>query len=960
MNPESLTGFRKALRKQMRGEVIDDYLSCGIYATDASIYQVTPAAIALPLDEDDVRTAVAVAVEHGIPITPRGGGTSLGGQAVGPGLVLDFTKHLDGMLELNVAERWVRVQPGLVRDNLNAALAAHGVYFAPDPATTNRAAIGGMIGNNSSGMRSLIYGKTVDHLLAARLLLADGAILDFGECSPEEYARAATGDARQARIMREFRSIVEAEREEIEQRFPKVMRRVSGYNLDEFIHVDNWNLAKLVVGSEGTLGTLLEAKLNLEPLPSRTGLCLAHFDDLGEALRAVEPILRHAPSAVEILDGTVLGLARRHRSIAALCDFIEGDPAAILIVEFFGESDAEIEKRQQAMIEDLRGRGLVGNFVLRNDQAGQARVWAVRKNGLGLMLGMKGERKPLAFIEDCCLPTEALPEYIERILAACHERQVETILYAHAGAGVIHVRPVLNLRRPEDREQMKAIAEASFAMVREYGGAFSGEHGDGRVRSPFIERFYGKRIYAAFRKIKQLFDPQGLMNPGIIIDPAPMDEHLRADAEAQPLEVSTEYKYRDLGGFDEAVALCNGVGACRQTLIGSMCPSFRATRDEEHSTRGRANALRLATTGQLGAEGLTDRRVYEALELCLSCKACKSECPSNVDLARLKGEVLQQRHDRLGAPLRDRLVAAQPTMAALFSGALAPFVNWLQGLGVFRKGLEKLAGFDSRRALPDYASQPFTRWFEQRQSPAPGEGRRKVVLFDDTFMNYHEPGVGVAAVELLESCGYEVVPARAGCCQRPRLSRGFLRDARRDGEKTLRNLDRFIQQGLTVVVCEPGCASALVDDLPDLIDDEQLGRRIKENVMMIDDFLARELREGRLDCAFTSPFEKILLHSHCHQQALFTTNAMREILTGIKGLEVEVIDAGCCGMAGSFGYEKEHYELSLKVGEDRLFPAIRNRPEGARVIACGFSCRHQIEHATGVKALHWVEVLRGA
>jgi FAD/FMN-containing dehydrogenase/Fe-S oxidoreductase len=948
----------------VRGEVSFDYATLGLYSTDSSIYQIKPVAVVVPRDEEDVLAAMRVAREHGVSILPRGGGTSLGGQAVGESMILDFTKYMDNILELNVAERWVRVQPGVILDELNAALAPHGLQFGPDPATSDRAAIGGMMGNNSSGTKSIVYRVMVDHVLASKVALSDGTVLELTELSGEEYDARCNGPgsgAREAEVYRGFRRIIEANRDEILKRYPKIMRHVQGYNLDAFVKTDRWNLSKLIVGSEGTLAVILEAKLNLVPLPKCKIVCVPHFADLLEAIRTVQPILAYGPSAVEILDADVIGLARSSLGIAPLCGFIQGDPAAVLIVEFFGETPEEVAEKAEKLAADLEGKELGYAWPIIADAGGQADVWAVRADGLGILLGMKGERKPTAFIEDCAVPVEVLPEYIDRTLKFCHQRGVPVAMYGHVSVGVIHVRPILDLKKQEDIDHMKAISEHALGMVKEYGGSWCGEHGDGRVRSPLLEKYFGSQVYGAFREIKRLFDPAGLMNPGPIIDPGPMDENLRFGPSYETPAPTTEYHYREDGAFAAAIEMCSGVAACRQRLAGTMCPSYRVTRDEEHSTRGRANALRLAMTGQLDAEGLTSRRLYEIMDLCLSCKACKSECPSNVDLARLKSEFLQRYHDAHGAGLRERFVAHSTRMARFVAGWKAPLVNWVQSTLVFRKMLEWLAGFDSRRPLPTYARTPLVKWFARhRNGNGNGvAGARTVVLFDDTYMNYHQTSVGISAVELLESCGYNVVLARAGCCQRPSISHGFLRKARREGEKTLRNLDAFIQKHLPVVVCEPGCASALVDDLPDLIEDEALGRRIKDNVLMIDEFLAREVREGRLDCQFTSPFEKVLIHGHCHQKSLFGTSAMKELLGRVAGMSVQEVDSGCCGMAGSFGYEKEHYDLSLAIGEQRLFPAIRSREEGTAVVACGFSCRHQIADGTGVKALHWVETIRG-
>ena len=958
MESSKLKSFEKNLKARVRGQVSFDAFTRGVYSTDGSIYQVQPVAVFLPLDEADVKAAVETAAEYKVSILPRGGGTSLGGQVVGEAIVIDFSKTMNQILEVNVEQKWLRVQPGIVRDNLNAALARYGLHFAPDPATSSRATVGGMIGNNSSGTKSIIYGKTVDHVLETKVLLPDGEILEFKELTAEEYTREMVSKGRKAEILGRFRQIIEANREEIEARYPKVMRRVGGYNLDEFIHTDQWNLSKLIVGSEGTLATLLEARINLEPLPKHTALCVVQFASLRESIQAVAPILAHKPSAVEIFDKVVIELARKNLSIAPLCDFMEGNPEAILFVEFFGNSPEEAEDKVRTMIADIRGQGLGYAYPIQLTPEDQDRVWTVRKNGLGLMLGMKGNRRPIPFIEDACVPVEVLPEYIDQVIDICKKHETELAMYAHTSVGAIHVRPILDLKSQSDIERMKSISNETFEIVKSYGGSWSSEHGDGRVRSSFMERVFGSQLYGALKEVKRLFDPVGLINPGNIVESPPMDQHLRYGTAYQTPSFPTEYHYREDGSFASAVEICTGIGTCRQTLIGTMCPSYRATQDEEHSTRGRANALRLAMTGQLGPGGLTDKRLFDILDLCLSCKSCKSECPSNVDLARLKSEFLQIYHDRHRLSLRDHFLRSSIQMASFFSGWKAPLVNWIQKTLLFRVALEKLAGIDRRRFLPDYASKPFDRWFDNHPKQNSNVGN-KVVLFDDTYIRYYEPNVGISAVQLLESCGYEVILAQAGCCQRPQISHGFLRDAKREGEKTLRALDEYIQQGMKVVVCEPSCASALTDDLPDLIDDEALGRRISENVMMIDVFLAGEIQSGRLNCDFTSPLKKILIHGHCHQKSLYGTTAMNKVLARVPALSVGEIDCGCCGMAGSFGYEREHYDLSLQIGEDRLFPAIRSVDEETSVVACGFSCRHQILDATGIQPIHWVETVRG-
>ncbi|HEC44643.1 MAG TPA: FAD-binding oxidoreductase [Bacteroides sp.] len=952
--------FEAELRNGVKGDVSFDDYTLGIYATDASIYQIMPIAVVVPADEQDVRSAIQVAQKYNISIVPRGGGTSLGGQAAGSSLILDFSKYMNQILEVNVREKWARVQPGIVLDELNAFLKQYGLHFAPDPATSSRATVGGMIGNNSSGTKSIIYGITRDHVIETKTLLSDGSVFNF-KASPigEQLEKLEKTSGREYQLISGFKKIIDDNHDDITKAFPDIMRRVQGYNLDSFVNTDNWNLSNLMTGSEGTLGVILDAKVNLEPLPKSKILCAVHFTDLIECIGTVSTILDHKPSAVEIMDEDVIIRARKNLSIAPLTDWVEGDPKGILVVEFFGNTDEEVKKKAELLASDLQEKKKGYAWPILSEPGQQGKVWAVRKNGLGLMLGIKGDRKPLAFIEDAAIPIEHLPEYINNILKFCRERDVPVAMYAHASVGLIHVRPVLNLKQQIDIDNMKAIARHSFELVKRFGGSLSGEHGDGRTRSPFLEEYFGPKVYGAFRKVKELFDPDGIMNPGIIVDPGPMDANLRYGTEYETPDVPSEYKYREDGSFAAAVEMCTGVGDCRQNLGGLMCPSYRATRDEEHSTRGRANALRLAMTGQMGKEGFGSRELFEIMDLCLSCKGCKSECPSNVDVAKLKGEFLQKYREKNGTTLRDKFVSSSTSMAKNFSGWKAPIINGVQKTMLFRKTLQWMAGIDSRRVLPSYARKPFHRWFDNKPG-VNGQHTKRVVLFDDTYMNYHETNVGISAVELLESCGYQVILAKAGCCQRPSISHGFLKKAKSEGTKTIQNLKKYIDEGLKIVVCEPGCASALTDDLPDLIDDEDLGKSIQEHVMMIDIFLDNEIKAGNIDTPLTSDFKKLIVHGHCHQKSLYGTTAMERVLNQIPGMDVEVLDAGCCGMAGSFGYEKEHFELSMKVGEDRLFPAVRHKDNDAEIVACGFSCRHQISDATGVKAKHWVEVLRGS
>lgn len=944
------------LKADLQGEVLVDDYSRGMYATDASIYQIKPVAVILPKNESDVKKAIEVARKNGIKILPRGGGTSLAGQTVGEALVMDFSKYMNKIMEINEHEKWARVQPGLVRDELNEVLTDYNLHFAPDPATSSRANIGGMIGNNSSGTKSVLYGKTIDHVLELKVLLADGTVMWLKELSREHIQQKAQDNSREVEIYRTFSDIIQHNEELIEKRFPKVMRRVGGYSFDEFIHTDHWNLSKIITGSEGTLATILEAKINLEPLPACKSVAVVHFSELSEALKSVKIMLNYQPAAIEILDDVVLTLSRRNLITKRHCHFLVGDPAAVLITEFYGDTPEEVRKRSQKMIDDLKDKGLGYAYPLFPEGEEYDDVWTVRKKGLGLMLGMSGNKKPLPFIEDVAVPVEVLPVYIEEVGNICKKYNTEVSMYAHASVGVIHVRPILDLRQDTDIEKLKCIANETFKLVLKYGGSWSGEHGDGLVRSPFNKQFFGSLLYQAFKELKQLFDPENLMNPGKIVDAEPMDQNLRYGTQFTEREVITEFQYRSENSFSESVHMCTGVGECRKMLGGTMCPSFKATRDEEHSTRGRANALRLAISGQLDEEGLTSDRLQQVLDLCLSCKACKSECPSNVDMAKMKSEVTQMYYDEHGVSLRDHLIRTSSDMARMMSGPLAKPVNYIQKSKPFRTALHHLTGLHKNRILPAYASQPFEKWFEKNNTY---RSAKKVVLFADTYLNYHEPQIGISAVELLNSCGYEVVLAQTGCCQRPRISHGFLREAKKKGAATITGLKKYLDRDLNVVVCEPSCASALNDDFPDLVVDQQLADQLREQIMMIDDFLAEEIKIGNLTADFELKGDKQnhFLHGHCHQKALYGTASIKSMYNH-ENQQVEEIPSGCCGMAGSFGYEKDHYHISRKIGERVLFPAVRELKEEDVLIANGFSCRHQIEHFTGVKPKHWVEVVQ--
>lgn len=937
------------LRNTLSGDFYDDPLYTGIYATDASNYQIKPKAVICPRTEEDVEIVMKYAYEHHIPLLARGGGTSLVGQTVGEGFILDFTKYMNSILELNPEQKWAWVQPGLVRDDLNKQLSVHSLHFAPDPATSSRAAMGGMIANNSSGTRSIMYGKTLDHVLELKVMLDDGSVLLCKDVSGRELEQKLEMKSREGDLYRTLFRIVNENQAEIADKFPKVMRRVGGYNLDEFLG-QTWNLSRLIVGSESTLAIILEAKINLVPNPKFQSVCVVHFHSFYDSIAHVREIVKFGPAAVELLDGMLIERSRENLETKNYCDFIEGDPQGALIVEFYGESKEDAEFKANQMIADLKEQNLGYAHPLFSDKQKIENIFTVRKKGLGLLMGVKGNRKPIAFIEDAAVPLESLADYIMEVFEVCREHDTPVVAYAHASVGLLHVKPLLDLRDQEDIERMKKISLATLELVKKYKGSWSGEHGDGLARSPYNESFFGNKLYQALKEVKSVFDPRNILNPGKIVDAPSVDKNLRYGPSYKDKAVKTMFHYRAEGGFHDAVHLCNGVGECRKTMGGTMCPSFRASLDEKDSTRARANALRLAISGQLDNLGLNSPHLLEVMDLCLSCKACKSECPSNVDMAKLKSEVLHHQHQENGVGMADRLILYQHKLSNMASGTLSPLANSLLKSNWFRKLLEHFSGLDARRVLPLYSSKPF----QLKTNKDIRSGARQVVLFADTYIKFHDPEIGHSAKSLLEYLGYDVHIFQEGCCQRPAISRGLLVHAKTEGRKTLESLESYMKAGLPILVCEPSCASSLKDDLADLMDDENW-LSYSHLIFLLEDFLMIEKSKGNLTKEIKFKSGSYLMHGHCHQKSIFTTASIHQLFNQQSDVVLKEINSGCCGMAGSFGYEKEHYVVSEKIGNLSLLPEIREANKNEFILAQGFSCRHQIEHFTGRKPIHWVE-----
>ena len=956
------------LSRRVAGEVRFDPYSRLLYSTDASIYQMEPVGVVIPRSAADVQAVVDFGAREGIPVLPRSGGTSLAGQTVNHAIVLDFSKYLNNVLEVNAEEQWARVQPGIILEQLTRQVSPYGLQYAPDPTTANRACVGGGIGNNTCGAHSVIYGKTLDHIKELDVILSDGSAAHFGPLSPAELESRLSAGGLEGDIYRGVLRIAREQQDEIDRTYAKIQRRVSGYNLDEFITDDARrggpvnpsppvNLSRMVVGSEGTLCVVTAAKVNLVPRPTLTALSVLHFRSVFDASAATTRVLQHEPSSIELIDKMVLDRCREALGQSRLLSFIEGDPGAMLLTEFYGETEAELDAKMNALKADI---GLAYACVNIRDRAGQAAVWNVRKGGLGLLMSIKGDAKPIPFVEDPAVDPAVMGEFVRRFDEIVTAHGTTAGYYGHAAVGCLHIRPLISLKSRDGIDKMVSIGDAVSNLIKEFGGSMSGEHGDGIVRGVWTRKMFGDRIYDAFRELKKTWDPQGIMNPGKIIDTPPMTENLRYGVAYQPSALPTTLDFSPDGGYAGAVEMCNGMGACRK-LDGSMCPSFMATREEEHSTRGRANLLRAALAGRMpegAADGsITDARLHQALDLCLECKACKAECESGVDMAKLKYEFLSHYQERHGTPLRSRLFANINGLNRLGS-RYAPLSNWLAGSAVGKALASGLLGISRHRTQPPFAAPSFPDRFARRNRGADAAKYGTVALYNDTFMNYNYPEIGIAAVEVLEAAGYRVELVNGGCCGRPMISKGLLAQAREQARANIAGLYAYAERGIPIVGCEPSCLLTLRDEYPEFIADDR-AKAVAANAFLIDEFLAHAQASGRLDLQFADTPKQVLFHAHCHQKAMAGTADALAVLGMPPGYRAELINAGCCGMAGSFGFEKEHYDISMQIGGLSLFPAIAARPDW-EVAVMGVSCRQQVEHGVGRPARHLVETLRDA
>jgi FAD/FMN-containing dehydrogenase/Fe-S oxidoreductase len=974
-----MPGLERRLKAELSGDVQFDRFSRGRYATDASHYQIMPVGVVAPRTIEEAERAIGIARSEGVSVLARGGGTSQAGQTVGEGLVVDCSKYLTRILDLDLKSASCAVEPGIVLDDLNRQLKPHGLWFPVDISTSSRATIGGMAANNSCGGRSMRYGTMRDNVLAIEAVLADGTLARFGRIG----GSLADVLAPLRPLAKDLLAIGAREADEIAARFPKVQRRVGGYNLDalvqgSYLGKNDINLAHLLVGSEGTLGFSTRIELKLSPLLGRRAVGACHFGSFREAMNAAQHIVHLLPIAVELIDRTMIELASEIPMFRPTLDkFVRGTPAAILLVEF-GEDNHEENLRRLRKLKHMIG-DLGFSWDKSGDQWGgmievlnadlQAAITDLRTSGLNIMMSMKEQGKPVSFVEDCAVPLEHLADYTSRLTEIFEKHGTRGTWYAHAGSGCLHVRPVLNLRLEKDVHAMREIAEEAFAMVREYKGSHSGEHGDGLVRSEFNEPMFGSRLARAFEEVKDRFDPHGLYNPGKVVRPPKFDDRslfrYPPGYEGDDIKTHLDWSaYTGAGnGFQGAVEMCNNNGACRKLAGGAMCPSYRVTRDERDVTRGRANTLRLAITGQLGPDALASDEMAETLKLCVSCKACRRECPTGVDMARMKIEVSAARAAKYGHSPHDRLVGFLPRYAPK-AARLSWLANLRDRVPALRKASEVFAGFSGRRSLPKWRKDIYrdrSDWAYNTASAA--EPMREVVLFADTFNRYFERENLDAALSVLVAAGYHVhaaMPAdgdeRPLCCGRTFLAIGAVDEARREMERTVAALAPYVSRGVPVVGLEPSCLLSFRDEMPALIKGDA-ANALTAQALLLEEFLAREQKEGRLKLPLGPLPKKALLHGHCHQKAFDAMGAVESVLKLIPELAVETVESSCCGMAGSFGYDAATIDVSLKMGELSLLPAVRKSSADALIVADGTSCRHQIHDGADRDALHVARVL---
>ncbi|MCC6290096.1 MAG: FAD-binding protein [Chitinophagaceae bacterium] len=971
-----MTNNFKQLAAALEGEFYDDDVIRTLYATDASAYREMPQAVAIPKSIDDIKKLIAFANKEQVSLIPRTAGTSLAGQVVGNGIIVDVSKYFTKILELNADERWVRVQPGVIRDELNMFLKPHGLFFGPETSTANRAMMGGMVGNNSCGSNSVVYRSTREHLLEVKALLSDGSEAEFRAMDIDSFHAKCETDTLEGRIYKDIRKLLSNydNQEEIRREFPKktIERRNTGYAVDVLLDTapftagePDFNFCKLIAGSEGTLAFITEIKLNVVPLPPKlSGLLCVHFNSIDEALRANLIGLKYNVSASELIDHFILECTKDNIEQSKNRFFVQGDPGAILVIEFSRDTKEEVVQAAAAAEAEMRAAGLGYHFpLLTGDDT--KKIWTLRKAGLGLLSNLPGDEKAVPVIEDTAVDVNDLPDFIRDFNVILAKYGLYSVHYAHAGSGEIHLRPIINLKTEEGNKLFRIIAEEIATLVKKYHGSLSGEHGDGRLRGEFIKQMIGEKNYALLKEIKKSWDPHNIFNPNKIVDTPSMNTMLRYEPGQQTPAFKTVFRYHNQDVLQHAEQ-CNGSGDCRKTHLsgGTMCPSYMATRNEKDTTRARANILREFLTHSTKSNRFDHKEIKEVMDLCLSCKGCKSECPSNVDMAKLKAEFLQQYYDANGVPLRSRMIANFGNLSKL--GAIVPGIyNFFMTNGFTSGMIKKFIGFAADRSMPELYKTTLLSWYKKhkKNNTANAARHKKVYFFCDEFTNYNDTEIGIKAILLLEKLGYDVVIPDHIESGRSWLSKGLLRKAKTIAQQNIKNLSPLITEETPMIGVEPSTILTFRDEYIDLADDDvyESAKSLSKNVWTIDEFLSMELDRGRIDTGlFTTDAKNVFLHGHCQQKALSSVTPTVKILSIPRGYKVQTIPSGCCGMAGSFGYEKEHYDLSMKVAELVLLPTVRKAQEQDIIAAPGTSCRHQIKDGAFRKALHPVEILYDA
>jgi FAD/FMN-containing dehydrogenase/Fe-S oxidoreductase len=966
-----MKGKLQKLSTQLQGELYDDTTMRTLYATDASAYREMPLAVAIPKTKDDIKILIQFAKENKTNLIPRTAGTSLAGQVVGNGIIVDVSKHFTKIIELNENASWVRVQPGVIRDELNLFLRPYGLYFGPETSTANRAMIGGMVGNNSCGSNSVIYRSTREHLLEVTAFLSDGSEVVFKALSLDDFHAKCELTTLEGAIYKSMRSMLSNydNQVEIKKEFPKksVERRNTGYAIDVLVDMapftaggDDFNFCSLIAGSEGTLAFITEIKLHLNPLPEKEiGLLCVHFNSIDEALRANLIGLKYNPSASELIDHYILECTKENIEQSKNRFFVQGDPGAILVIEFTKATRAEITDLTNQVEADMRAVNLGYHFPVLFG-ADTKKIWTLRKAGLGLLGNLPGDEKAVPVIEDTAVDVADLPNYIRDFNEILVKHDLHAVHYAHAGSGEIHLRPIINLKTVEGNELFRTIAQEVATLVKKYQGSLSGEHGDGRLRGEFIKQMVGEKNYALLKTVKYTWDADNIFNPNKIVDTPPMNSMLRYTPGQFTPEFKSIFRFHQQDILQHAEQ-CNGSGDCRKTHLsgGTMCPSFMASKNEKDTTRARANILREFLTNSDKLNRFDHKEIYEVMDLCLSCKACKSECPSNVDVAKLKAEFLQQYYDANGVPFRSKLIA-NFTAAAKLASLFPSLYNFVISNAITGSMIKILSGFAIKRSLPKISEVSLEKWFQKNYTSSNTKGNKKVYLFCDEFTNYNDAAIGMKGVLLLEKLGYEVLLPKQVESGRAWLSKGLLRKAKQIANQNIELLGGIVTSAIPLIGIEPSAILTFRDEYPDLADEQNLAsaKALARNTFLIDEFIANEISKGNIQKeAFTKNARLIKLHGHCQQKAIASVAATQTILSFPENYKVEVIPSGCCGMAGSFGYEKEHYDLSMQIGELVLLPAVRNQLSDTIIAAPGTSCRHQIKDGAQKIALHPVEIL---